>query len=176
MTTQEATLVAAVIAAIASVLKLVFDRYAEGRSSTRQMLQPLIAEMGEAVYSVVATSTVLVEAETPQKFKSWYAKACREREKLKILRPKLRYPLWGIDEGLRVLQRLPDWCSHARADRLRATKMLKHASSLRHAIDVTALRCYQGGRQPRLYERLQVRFHAWRCRRTFTNGGPREPQ
>uniref|UniRef100_UPI0034E3F251 hypothetical protein n=1 Tax=Enterococcus faecalis TaxID=1351 RepID=UPI0034E3F251 len=140
MTTQEATLIAAVIAAIASVLKLFFDRFAEGRSSKRQLLQPLISEMGEAIYSVVATSTVLVEAETPQKFRSWYLKACREREKLTTLRPKLRYPLWGLDEGLRVLQRLPDWCSHARADKPRAAKMLKHASSLRHIIDITALR------------------------------------
>ncbi len=176
MTTQEATLVAAVIAAIASVLKLFFDRFAEGRTSTRQLLQPLIAEMGEAVYGVVATSSVLVEAETPKKFSSWYAKACREREKLQTVRPKLRYPLWGIDEGLRVLQRLPDWCSHARADKTRASELLKHASRLRHIIDVTALRCYRGGRQPNIVERLQVRYHSWRCRRVFSKGAPKLPQ
>lgn len=176
MTTQEATLVAAVIAAIASVLKLFFDRFAEGRTSTRELLQPLIAEMGEAVYGVVATSSVLVEAETPKKFSSWYAKACREREKLQTIRPKLRYPLWGIDEGLRVLQRLPDWCSHARADKARASSLLKHASNLRHIIDLTALRCYRAGRQPNIVERLQVRYHSWRCRRVFTNGAPKLQQ
>ena len=170
MTTQDATLIAAVIAAVAAVAKLFFDRFAEGRSSTRQLLQPLIAEMGDAVYSIVATCSVLVEAESPQKFKSWYTKACREREKLKLLRPKARYPLWGIDEGLRVLQRLPDWCSHARSDKQRAAKMLKHASALRHMIDITALRCYRNGRQPDLLERAQVRLHAWRCRRVFENG------
>ena len=176
MTTQEATLVAAVIAAIASVLKLFLDRFAEGRTSTRQLLQPLIAEMGEAVYGVVATSSVLIEAETPKKFGSWYAKACREREKLQKIRPKLRYPLWGIDEGLRVLQRLPDWCSHARADKDRASRLLKHASNLRHINDVTALRCYRDGRQPNAVERLQVRYHSWRCRRVFTNGAPKPQQ
>lgn len=170
MTTQEATLVAAVIAAFASVVKLFFDRFAEGRSSVRALLQPLIADMGDSVYGIVATSSVIVAAESPQKFKSWYAKACREREKLKELRPKLRYPLWGLDEGLRVLQRLPDWCSHARADKVRALKMIKHASSLRHIIDVTALRCYRGGRQPHVVERLQVRWHAWRCRCVFDKG------
>lgn len=176
MTTQEATLVAASIAAIASVLKLFFDRFAEGRSSTRQLLKPLIAEMGEAVYSVVATCKVLIETETPQKFKSWYGKACREREKLKVLRPKLRNPLWGIDEGLRVLERLPDWCSHTRTDKNRAAKMLKHASALRHVIDITALRCYRGGIQPQIHERLQVIYHSWLCRRVFENGLPNEPR
>ena len=39
--------------------------------------------------------------------------------------------LWGLDEGLRVLERLPDWCSHARSDKARASKMLRHATSLR---------------------------------------------
>ena len=172
MTTQEATLIAAVIAAIASVARLVFDRFAERRSSMRELLQPLIAEMGEAVYGIVATSTVLVEAETPEKLRAWYAKACREREKLKAIRPKLRYPLWGLDEGIRALQHLPDWCSHARSNRQRAAAMLKHATALRHMIDITALRCYRNGRQPDLLERAQVRYHAWRCRKFFTDGRP----
>lgn len=174
MTTQVATLVAALIAAIASVLKLLFDRFAEGRSSSRQLIQPLIADMGEAIYSVVATCKVLSESETPQKYKSWYGKACREREKLKVLRPKLRYPLWGIDEGLRVLERLPEWCSHARSDKKRVAKLLKYASALRHDIDITALRCYRGGRPPLIHERLQVTYHSWLCRRVFENGLPKQ--
>lgn len=170
MTTQEATLVAAVVAAMASLAKLFFDRFAEGRSSARELLQPLISEMGESAYGIVATCTVLVEAESPQKFRSWYAKACREREKLKALRPKLRYPLWGVDEGLRVLVRLPDWCSHARSDSVRARRLLTHATSLRHMLDVVALRCYRSGRQPNILERAQVRYHSWRCRQVFDGG------
>lgn len=81
MTTQEATLIAAVIAAFASVAKLFFDRFAEGRLSIRALLLPLIAEMGEAVYGIVATSSVMLEAETDKKFRSWYSKACHERER-----------------------------------------------------------------------------------------------
>lgn len=170
MTTQEATLIAAVVAAMASVTKLFFDRFAESRNSARELLQPLISEMGESAYGIVATCTVLVVAESPEKFKSWYAKACREREKLKALRPELRYPLWGVDEGLRVLIRLPDWCSHARSERVRAYRLLAHATSLRHMLDVVALRCYRGGRQPNIFERAQVRYHAWRCRQVFDGG------
>jgi hypothetical protein len=90
MNAQEATLIAAVIAASASVAKLFFDRSAEGRLSIRSLLLPLITEMGEAVYGIVATSSDMVEAETDNKFQSWYSKACSERDMLKALRPRLR--------------------------------------------------------------------------------------
>jgi hypothetical protein len=176
MTTQEATLIAAVIAAFASVAKLFFDRFAEGRLSIRTLLLPLIAKMGEAVYGIVATSSVMLEAETDAKFRSWHSKACHEREKLRLLRPKLRHPLWGLDEGLRVLERLPDWCSHARSDKVRASQMLRHATSLRQMIDVTALRCYSGGRRPNIIEVLKIRLHSWQCRRIFEAGRPSESQ
>lgn len=176
MNAQEATLIAAVIAASASVAKLFFDRSAEGRLSIRSLLLPLITEMGEAVYGIVATSTVMVEAETDNKFQCWYSKACSERDKLKSLRPKLRYPLWGLDEGLRVLERLPDWCSHARSDKARASKMLRHATSLRYTIDITALRCYSEGRRPMILEVMQIRLHSWQCRRVFDAGRPSESQ
>jgi hypothetical protein len=75
MNAQEATLFAAVIAASASVAKLFFDRSAEGRLSIRSLLLPLITEMGEAAYGIVATCSVMVEAETDNKFQSWYSKA-----------------------------------------------------------------------------------------------------
>ena len=174
MTAQEATLIAAVIAASASVAKLFFDRLTEGRLSIRSLLLPLITELGEAIYGIVATSSVMMEAETDKKFESWYSKACNERDKLRRLRPKLRYPLWGLDEGLRVLERLPDWCCHARSDKERASKMLRHATSLRHMIDITALRCYSDGRRPNIVEVLQIRFHSSQCRRAFEAGRPTE--
>ncbi len=60
--------------------------------------------------------------------------------------------LWGLDEGLRVLERLPDWCSHARSDKARASKMLRHATSLRYIIDITVMRCYSEGRRPTILE------------------------
>lgn len=172
MTTQDATLIAAVIAAAAAVLKLFVDRFTEDRTSARILLQPLLAEMGEANYGVVATCSTLLKAATPEAFENWHAKARAERDKLRVLRPKLRYPLWGLDEGLRVLQRLPDWCGHARVDAARASRLINSATSLRHALDVSAMRCFRGGRLPSLLERARVNFHAWRCREAFKEGAP----
>jgi len=170
MDKAQATLIAATIAAIASVAKLIFDRYSESRASHRELLQPLLAELGEAIAGVVATSTVLAKGRSDKSYSNWYGKAAKEREKLKEVRPKVRYPLWGIDEGLRVLIRLPDWVSHARADKKRLSKLLSRADGLRKMVDVVAFRCYRNGRTPDLLEILQVRFHAWRCRRVFDAG------
>lgn len=134
-------------------------------------MQPLLAELGEAVAGVVATSTVLAKGRSDKSYSNWYGKAVKEREKLKGVRPRVRYPLWGIDEGLRVLIRLPDWVSHTRANEKRLTKLLTRADDLRKMIDVVAFRCYRNGRTPDLLEIAQVRFHAWRCRRVFDEGG-----
>ena len=84
--------------------------------------------------------------------------------------------LWGLDEGLRVLERLPDWCSHARSDKARASKMLRHATSLRYIIDNTVMRCYSEGRRPTILEVMQIRLHSWQCRRVFDAGRPSESQ
>lgn len=170
MTAQEATLIAAIIAAVASVAKLFFDRFSENRSSFRALLQPLVAELGEALYGIVATCTVATKAQSDRRFSTWYSKSLREKEKLKALRPKLRYPLWGIDEGLRVLIRLPDWLQHARKDKARAGLLVRRATRLRSLMDAVALRCYRNGRLPDAMERWQIQFYAWHCRRVFESG------
>lgn len=172
MTTQDATLIAATIAALAAVAKLFFDRFSENRSSFRALLQPLVADLGEALHGIVATCSVAVQAESDRRFATWHTKSLREREKLKALRPKLRYPLWGLDEGLRVLERLPSWVQHARGNTARAKLLIKRATRLRKFMDVVALRCYRNGRLPDALERMQVRFYAWHCRRVFDAGAP----
>jgi len=169
MTTELATLIAAAIAATASVAELFFNRFSENRASFRALLQPIIAQLGEAMYSIVASANVMVETTTTVQFSNWYGKAIKEREKLKALRSKARYPLWGLDEGIRVLIRVPDWASHARSDKKRADKLLKRADALRHVMDVVALRCYRNGRLPDLLEVWQVKYRAWQCRSVFIN-------
>lgn len=166
----EATLIAALVAASASVLKLILDHYSEGRANQRELLQPLLTELGEAIYGIVATSVVMSKTKSDEAFTNASGKAEEEQRKLKALRPKLRYPLWGVDEGVRVLTRLPDWVSHARSNPKKLQKLLDQADALRSAIDKVAIGCYKAGRTPTKLESWRVRFQAWRCRRTY-NGG-----
>jgi len=170
MTAQEATLIAAVIAAVASVSKLLFDRFSENRSSFRALLQPLVADLGESLHGIVATCNVMSRSNSAEQHENWHTKAKAERDKLKALRPKLRYPLWGVDDGLRVLLRLPEWTAHARGQPKRLKLLITRATRLREAIDAVALRCYRNGRLPDAFERLQVRLYAWHCQKVFQDG------
>ena len=176
MTAQEATLIAAVIAAVASVSKLLFDRFSENRSSFRALLQPLVAELGESLHGIVSTCNVMGRAGGDQRHANWHKKAEAERDKLETLRPKLRYPLWGLDEGLRVLIRLPEWTAHARGQTKRLELLNERATRLRKFLDVVVLRCYRNGRLPDAFERLQVRLYAWHCRKIFENGPPADEE
>jgi hypothetical protein len=171
MTIQEVTLVAAVVAAIASVLNLVLDRRAEARANNGTELRSLLGELGDVMNGIVAASEALATTETPRTFRVFYTQAFHERERMKMLRPKLRYPLWGLDEGLQVLERLPVWCAQARSDRERAAQLLRHARELRRAIDRAALRCHRSGRRPSALQRARVRLYSTRCRRAFEASG-----
>lgn len=174
MTTQDATLIAAVIAAIASVLRLLFDRSAEERTNFRVLLQPIVAELGESLHGIVATSYQMGRSNSEESYKNWLDKAESERNKLEKLRPLLRYPLWGIDEGLRVLIRLPGWTQHAKGQPERLRSLNKRATRLRAMLDVVILRCYINGRPPSVLEQLQVNIYAWHCRQAFNkrSSGP----
>lgn len=175
MNPQDATLFASIIVATASastaiatiLLKLFSDRKSEDRASHRTLLQPLIADLGESAYNIIATCHTLRTAETTEKIKNWHSKAETEREKLVNLRPKLRYPLWGVDEGIRVLIRMPNWIRHSLNDPLRSKKILDRATELRHTLDIIAMRCFRDGRTPCLIERLQVYFWARQVRSAF---------
>ena len=163
----EATLIAALVAASASVLKLFLDYFSAGRENHRELLQPLLMELGEAIYGVVATSNIISKARSDEAFSNASIKAKAEQKRLKDLRPKLRYPLWGLDEGVRVLTRLPDWVSHVRRSPQKLEKLLKQADALRSAIDRVAFACYRAGRTPTRLESWKIRIRAWRCRRTY---------
>ena len=179
MTVETATLIAASIAAAASVVVLLVNlraqRRAELRVVHRQTLDTSVGELGEALHQVVACANILLKTKSDEARERWKCRGAQASVSLKSLRPKLRYPLWGIDEGLRVLSRVPDWADHARVDDSRAKTLIERADKLRRALDYAIRRSYRNGRSPSLHERVRVRYQATRCRRVFTDGKPDAP-
>lgn len=174
MTRETATLVAACIAAAASLVVLLLNlraqRRAELRVAHRQTLDLSIAELAEALHQSVACASIILKAKSDGARARWKCRGAKASSQLKSLRPRLRYPLWGLDEGLRVLSRVPDWAEHARADNSRAQRLVSKADGLRKALDYAIRRSYRKGRAPTLHERLRVRYTAWQCRRIFVAG------
>lgn len=176
MTTESATLIAASIAATASVaglaVSLVAQFRAELRVAHRQTLDAYIAELGESLHQIVACADILLKTKSGESREKWKCRGAKASASLKNLRPKVRYPLWGLEEGLRVLSRVPDWADHARVDPVRAKTLIARADKLRRALDDATRRSYRSGRCPSLYERIRVGHHAAQCRKVFTDGKP----
>ena len=168
------TVVAALIAATASLLVLILNldaqRRAELRLAHRKFLETHLPALSAALHEIVATSNVIVKRKPGSTLASWQKRSEKAQQELKNLRPKLRYPLWGLDEGVRVLTRLPGWVMHLRDRPQHAALLLKRADRLRRRLDRSIQRSYRHGRPPVGYEALLVRWDARRCRDAFRKG------
>lgn len=166
-----ATLIAACIAAAAALLTLVVQlrsqREAELRVAHRSALAPHVAELGEALHSVIATSKVLLKTRSTVGYDKWREYGRKAQNRLKELRPKLRYPLWGADYGLKILTRLPDWADHLRGDPTRATRLLGQANNVLAWIDRAVRRGYLDGKPPSWVQRRAIAHYAKECEAAF---------
>ncbi len=171
MTIQEVTLVAALIAAAVSIATLVVNvatqRSAELRRAHRDTLENFIHDLGESLHSTVATSNILLKAQTDPAILNWRARADAAQAKLKELRMKLRYPLWGLDKGLNTISRLHNWVEHARAYPTYSENILRRGKSLGRTLDSTIRKCYMRGRSPRIDERLRVFYKRMRLEKAY---------
>lgn len=127
----------------------------------RNVIGEYVVDLGEAIHEVVALSnTVFQRAQEGQPIEKWLRKAKTAAADLKGLRRQVRYPLWGIDQGLRTLARLPDWIAHVRHDASDSKRLLEAADDLSDALDEVVRKSYRGGRPPRFYESWYVKWYA----------------
>ena len=114
-----ATLVASSIAAIASVVVLVMrlrsGESAEARAAYRDELRPYVQEMGDALYMLVACATLYARDHATKNRDHWNRQLDAAAHKLRGIRFRVRYQLWGLDEGLRSMVFLSFWIRQAEA-------------------------------------------------------------
>lgn len=140
MTTEQTTLIAAVIAAVAATLQIVLSaitsRNSEFRAAHRRILEPYIQDIGRSIHQILASSKMYLKRYGKQQsLDNWRSRAEDAVHRLKEIRWKVRYPLWGIDEGLRVITRVFHWVSHLQDYPDNAEKLFKAGDNLRKALD-----------------------------------------
>jgi hypothetical protein len=166
------TLVAAVIAAIVASISLFVtthtQRLSELRAVQRKTLEPHLVTLGEALHNMLASSRIYLKTRSPASATKWLGNAHSAQRQLKDLRPKLRYSLWGVDETIRVLSRVPNWIEHLRGEPERAERMLDSANALRERLDECVRHCYRDGRQPSWLERRSLRKYTAKCESVFS--------
>ncbi len=114
-----------------------------------------MAGLGEALHEIMACSRITHKTKSTETLEKWDENASRAQATLKEIRPKLKYPLWGLDEGLNIMTRVPDWNTHYKNDPELATQFLDKADALRKELDDAVRISYSTGNPP-------SRFRAWR--------------
>lgn len=171
MTAETAALIAAGLAAVVSILNLLltgtFRKQEEMRAAIRSAAAENLDDIGRLVHEVIALSYVLAKANSDQVHKEKHDKAREAADRLKTKRLDVRYSLWGIEEGLRTLTRVPDWVAHTRVDIKRRDELLAAASKLGAVVDDVVRKTYLTGAVPSRLSRWRVQRKAVKAKSIF---------
>jgi hypothetical protein len=161
-----ATLAAAVIAAILSLLTLLSTIPTEVRAANRKTLESYITDLSDSIHQMIAISNILLKNKTEESRGNWRQKAEVAKSKLKDIRPKIRYSLWGLESYILSLTRLPDFTLYTLDDIEVAKKVVKRGARLGDTLDNCIRKCYLSGRTPRFYELWVLKFYSWHFTKT----------
>lgn len=161
-----ATLIAAIIAAISSLIVLFSKKNQEIRAANRKSLEGYVKDLSGSIHQLIATSNILIKAKTPESQDNWKEKAEKAKDTLKKIRPELTYSLWGIDKSLQTLSRLPDFTSYTLVDKSVSEKIVKRGTRLGDTINKCIKNCYLEGRAPTWFEIKRINFLEWKFRKT----------
>lgn len=171
MSKETATLVAAIIAASASIIGVLLaafqKRREEVRAATRQAVAENLNELGRLIHETIALSTLQSKYTSDANHKLKYASARAAAAKLKSKRLDVRYSLWGIDAGLRELTRLPDWIGHAKNDEDAMANILLAARDLGDVLDAAIRSVYLNGALPSMLAKFKVNRKAKKFRAAY---------
>ena len=156
------TLLAALIAAIASMGSLVVNvlvaGHRERRDVHRKAVEKELPDLADALHQVVATSYTQHRQLSLAKTDSAANWRKRGRDAALLLgkvRPRVRYSLPGADLGLRNLARLPDWVAH-HGGRPEGQALLEQADSLATALHELIAQSWRDGQPPPAKQRRRI--------------------
>lgn len=157
-----AAIVSASIAGIIALVKTLLDVSGGGRNAARdahrQLLGTYLADLGRDVPGVVAAANVYrSRVSRGQTIASWQSKVETHANGLKTHRSSLRYLLYGVDEGFRVLSRVAGWIQHFGGHDKEAAELLDKADKLRIQMDFVIAKSYRRGQPPTRRDQRRVR-------------------
>ena len=164
-----ATLVAAILAAILSGINLLNQKKTEIRSANRQYLGTFIEDLSQSIHQLIALSVIMLKNKTKESLQNTAAKTEEPKNCLKKLRTKIRYPLWGIDDSIQKLTRIPDFTLYTLANPEIAQENVDMAIILVKSVDRCIRNCYLQGRSPNLFEIYYIKYRVWRFTRIRDN-------
>lgn len=179
MSEGTAVVAAALIALVASLASLLLTaragRKGEERQAHRRLLEPTLVDLGEAIHTVIASATVhFQKTRGGQDARTWLDRGNAAADDLRKVRPRLKYILFGVDEPLRTLTRLPDWTATFKGDDSGAP-FIDRARHLGLLVDRAIARSYARGRPPNTLERWRLRRANGALRKSWNSRFPERP-
>ncbi|NNG59786.1 hypothetical protein [Sphingomonas paucimobilis] len=173
MSQPEATMVAAIIAAIATVLTLIFTVAnkvdEEFRTAHRDVIVDDLKAVGKAVHEVLALSAIQLKTLDGPQHPERYRAAADASKRLKEKRLDVRYTLWGLDDAFRTLSRLPDWIGHAKPSPKIAQMLFVQAKEIGNQIDLAVRGAYIQGRSPSKWRVYRVNSAVKSFKKTYND-------
>lgn len=157
------TLIAAVASAVTAVVVGVQASAAERRNAHRALLNPAVEAIGRTLHEIVAQIQTATNARDDSRLR-WIQRAQSSADELKDLRIQARYSLWGLDEGLRTMTRLPDWASHLIDSPESLQLLASDATQLKTLLDEAIRKAHSSGEPPSESESKAVADAAERVR------------
>jgi hypothetical protein len=165
---QLATLVAAGIAAATALINLVVtisaNKRAEFREAFRNSLDDHIHDIADALHQTTSSTIKLCDAEKEEIIDDARGNMMDAQEKLSKLRPKIRYSLYGINYGIKIISRFPKWVDQSHDASDSCENMVNHVNKLSDALHRAIRRAYLRGRPPSIFDCALVRYRAWRLK------------
>lgn len=163
-------MIAASIAAGAALLTLAGNvlgsRRAEMRTAHRTALTGQLQDLAEGIHETVAAATILRRRNLAgSDVADWIEKGKKGSDKLKSVRPQCRYTLFGLDDPLRTLSRMPEWvATYKNVPGTNADKLLAEMTKLASEVDAAIRWSYRRGLPPGAIRRWRLKRRSDRVR------------
>lgn len=120
------------------------------RAAHRHALQGLLDELGEGVHKTAASAVILRRRFTAgQDPTPWRDAGKTGADMLKTVRPRVKYTLYGLDEPLRTLSRMPEWvATYKDVPNTNVDDLLEAMQKLAVAVDSAVRMSYRRGLPP----------------------------
>lgn len=149
---NNATILAALItsffAIISSIGGIIYQRRLEKQKNHRALLEKYISQLGELNYSLLSCLKIYPQTKSDVSRKKWQKTLESTKDEINQLRLKLRYPLWGIIDEIRILALTASWGQYYRNNKTQFDEFYAIANNLREELDQAILDSYTNGRPP----------------------------
>lgn len=160
LTREDATLIAAGIAAAASLAKLVTDALSARGSATRAahrgVLEPHLANLATSIHGSVAGAKIVHDrAKEGQAPGNAMKNAQAAAADLKRHRLEVKYALPGLGDPLGTLTRAADWIANVKGEEA-GDSLIECLQHLSRMVDDAITRSYRRGRPPTRWEQHRL--------------------